>query len=430
MVSTVAVELSEIPEFVEVVGLLSRFLVIVVIGGVALSYLAHSSLAVVLFAASLASVGAIENLAAVYVVFGANIGSGLLPFLANLRNRKGARLPVSANFILRTSCALAACLIFPWIETTWNVTSMMTLIPTPLAMHLVLNCLVALIGFTFRKSVLRSVGAFLGEDVKNPNFIEARYLDDALSGRPTDALAAAKREALVMAETAQDMVGKVLPLFKEGSSQQYEELEALEDSVDRLFNAIKSYLTDIMQSPLTPDESRKSMDLLNFVTNMEHIGDIVDRNLVEQSYRLRALHSQFSDAGMAEIERLHEAVMDNFDLAIRVFLSDETELAKQLVGTKADVRKPELRSIETHVERLGTGQEDSVETSELHLDVLRDIKRINSHITSIAYPVLSASGEVPTTKWKRVRKGRNPRNILGRPVVELRNLARRAGQYI
>ncbi len=106
---------------------------------------------------------------------------------------------------------------------------------------------------------------------------------------------------------------------------------------------------------------------------------------------------------MAELEDLHSAVIENFELAIKVFLSEEPELARQLHDAKAYIRKMEHKSIVTHIERLGTGLEDSVETSELHLDVLRDLKRINSHLTSTAYSVLMASGEVPKTKWKRKR---------------------------
>ena len=43
---------------------------------------------------------------------------------------------------------------------------------------------------------------------------------------------------------------------------------------------------------------------------------------------------------------------------------------------------------ESLLSRLREGLAESLETSEIHLDVLTNLKRINSHITSIAFPIL------------------------------------------
>lgn len=389
-------------DFVRVIDVLADYPLIMVFAGLALSYLAHSSLAMVLFGASLAASGVVEPLSAIYFVFGANIGSGLLPHVANINSRKGARIPVLANLIIRTICALAACLVLPWIDQIgWF--AKIPLIPSTLTAHICLNIVVAMVGLVVAKQLLALVNGMIPDDKPDPNHIDPRYLDTALVSRPAEALASAKREALVMAEIALRMLDNVLPLFREKATRLNSEIETLEESLDRLFNAIKSYLADILQSPLDEREARKAMDLLTFVTNMEHVGDVVDRNLLALSSKKTGLHAQFSTAGMAEIESLHNAVIENFELAIKVFLSEDPDLARQLHDAKANIRKLEQKSIATHIDRLGTGLEESVQTSELHLDVLRDLRRINSHLTSTAYPVLMASGEVPKTKWKRKR---------------------------
>lgn len=385
-----------------VVDVLADYPLVMVFAGLALSYLAHSSLAMVLFGASLAASGVIEPLAAIYFVFGANIGSGLLPFVANINSRKGARIPISANLILRTISAVAACLTLPLIDQTGWLEKI-PLIPPTLIAHICLNVVVAMVGLVVAKQLLSLVDELIADDKPDPNHIDPRYLDVELLSRPAEALASAKREALGMAEIALRMLNNVLPLFRDNAARLSNEIEALEGSLDRLFNAIKSYLADILQSPLDEREARKAMDLLTFVKNMEHVGDVVDRSLLGLSSKKAGLHAQFSTAGMAEIELLHSAVIDNFELAIKVFLSEDPDLARQLYDAKANIRKMEQNSIVTHIDRLGTGLEESVQTSELHLDVLRDLRRINSHLTSTAYPVLMASGEVPKTKWKRKR---------------------------
>ena len=104
---------------------------------------------------------------------------------------------------------------------------------------------------------------------------------------------------------------------------------------------------------------------------------------------------------MTEIAALHEAVTSTFELAINTFISEDSDLARMLFDAKASIRELESKSVTTHLERIGTGISESIETSSLHLDIIRDLKRINSHLTSIAYPVLKALGKVPKTKRKK-----------------------------
>ncbi len=400
MIGQTSANMAQQPEFVSVIKVLSAYPMIMLLAGLILSYLAHSSLAMVLFSAGLAASGVIEPLSAIYFVLGANIGSGLLPFIANLKSRKGARVPVTANLVLRTFIALLAYFLLPWISNT-GVFQIASMVPPAIVAHLLLNLAVGIAGVILMKPLLHWVDSNAQADPFDPNHLVPQHLDETVLNHPAQALACARREALVMAEVAKSMVQDALPLLRDDTHGVRNDIETREDSLDRLFNAIKSYLADVLQQQLSKREINKAMDLLAFVTNMEHVGDIVERNLIGLSLKKNALHAQFSNDGLVEIERLHSAVLENFDLTINVFMSGEPELARQLYEAKADIRKIEHKSIVTHIERLGSGISESVATSELHLDILRDLKRINSHLTSTAYPVLMSSGEVPKTKWRR-----------------------------
>ena len=109
----------------------------------------------------------------------------------------------------------------------------------------------------------------------------------------------------------------------------------------------------------------------------------------------------FSNEGMKEIVNLHETVCLNFDLAVNTFLTYDPDLAKQLFDAKANVREIEAVSIATHIDRIGSGKSISIVSSDLHLDVLHALRRINGHLTSTAYLVLKAAGETPRTKWRK-----------------------------
>ena len=401
LISKTAAGLTQLEGFATILGLITAQPVLMLIFGVILSYLAHSSLAIVLLTTGFVVSGFLNTQSAIYLILGANIGSGLLPVIANWNNRLGARIPVTANLIIR---GFGVVLAFPFVELLLqNYAHLVPADSVAVFFHLCLNIFVAAAGLILAKPLLALAENLLPEDTISDEIVEPKYLDDESIKVPTRALASAKREALVMADLAQAMVRDSLAVIRDGDEKERNRIVDADDGVDRLFNAIKLYIAQIMQQKLSEEESRRALDILSFTANMEHIGDIVDGSLMELAAKKYSLQIQFSEEGLAEITALHEAVCTNFDLAINTFLSDEYELARELYAAKADVRKIERQSVTTHLERIGSGISDSIDTSGVHLDVVRDLKRINSHLTAIAYPVLKASGEVPKTKWKRKR---------------------------
>jgi phosphate:Na+ symporter len=103
---------------------------------------------------------------------------------------------------------------------------------------------------------------------------------------------------------------------------------------------------------------------------------------------------QFSPEGAEELSAFHKRIMDSLRMAFGVFMSGEAGEARKLLAEKAALRNAELAATETHLDRLREGRPETIETTSLHLDVLRDLRRIHSHICSVAYPVLDAAGEL------------------------------------
>jgi phosphate:Na+ symporter len=386
-------------EFVAILDILSSHAGLFVMIGLMMTYLAHSSLAIVLLTVGLVAAGSFDVEAGIYLVLGANIGSGLLPVVANWQSSKNARIPVTANLMIR---AIGVLITYFCVELL--IEQLSRYIPTnmiPIGVHIVLNVAVAFVGLLTARIFLASADRILPDDQVDSAQIGPKYLDENLLSSTGEALACAKREALFMADKTQEMLRGVNLVLKYDSDEKRKAISEMDDDVDRLYDAIKLYAAEILQKELTEDETKRAMDLLSFTANMEHIGDIIDTGLMGLAAKKIKQHSQFSKEGWAEIEELLEAVSNNFELAINTFISDDADLARQLVQTKPVVSELERNSIETHFQRLGSGHTDTLTTSSLHLDVLRDLKRINSHLTSVAYPVLLAAGEAPQTKWRR-----------------------------
>src|SRR5581483_6121032 len=214
------------------------------------------------------------------------------------------------------------------------------------------------------------------------------------------ALAAAAREALRMGEMVQAMLGDAVSALATQDRSLPAAISKLDNAVDRLHEAIKLYVVDITRGALDEREGRRAMEIIAFVINMEHIGDIIDKNLMELAAKKIKHRLQFSEEGLRELQAMHRRVLEDMRLAFGIFLSGDVRVARQLLDGKTRFREAEIAASESHLARLREGRPESIETSALHIDILRDLKRIHSHICATAYPVLDAAGELLSSRLR------------------------------
>jgi len=181
-----------------------------------------------------------------------------------------------------------------------------------------------------------------------------------------------------------------------------------DNAVDALHEAIKLYVVKLTRDSLDESEGRRAMEIMALSINLEHIGDIIDKNLMELASKKIKHQLQFSHEGAQELQDFHRLVMDNLKLSLSIFLSGDTRAARQLLDEKRRVREMEMRAAEQHLARLRAGRLESLETSSLHLDILRDLKRIHSHLCASAYPALEAAGQLRPSRLRKPRNNAKP----------------------
>ena len=177
-----------------------------------------------------------------------------------------------------------------------------------------------------------------------------------------------------------------------------DQVSRMDNAVDRLDEAIKLYITKLTRGSLDEREGKRAMEIISLAINLEHIGDIIDKNLSELATKKIKRRFQFSTEGADELQAFHRQIMESLRIAFGIFMSGDAQQAHQLLDQKAELRNAELAATERHLERLREGRSETLETTSLHLDVLRDLRRIHSHICSVAYPVLDAAGEVASRR--------------------------------
>jgi phosphate:Na+ symporter len=265
--------------------------------------------------------------------------------------------------------------------------------------HTLFNLALALVFLPLTGATARLLERFI-PDAEKPGEPTLEHLDEALLERPTLALGSATREVMRLADMVEIMLRETILAFGENGEKRRQAVKGLDDPVDRLQEEIKLYLTRLTRNPLPEEDARRAFDLILFTTNLEHIGDIIDKSLLELAAKKQRLHLAFSPEGWAEIRALHARVVDQMRLAMTVFVTRDLKMARDLVLEKDNIRAAERDATESHLRRLREGTVASIETSALHLDILRDLKRINAHITSVAYPILEASGELRESRLR------------------------------
>jgi phosphate:Na+ symporter len=387
----------------EVFGALAHDVVILIVVGALLTWLAHSSLATVLLIMSLAGVGVLPLASACALVLGANLGAAMPAFAATYADRPAARRVALGNLLFRISGVIVAAPLLgfavPWLE---------RLVPDPsrivVDFHTGFNLALGLAFILFTEVVARICTRLLPDLPVAADPERPRHLDRSTLDSPSLALACAAREALRMGDLIETMLRECFEVFRRDDRQKLVLLQRMEASVDQLHEAIKLFVTDVSREPLDPGESRRSAEILMFTTNLEHIGDIIDKSLLELADKKIRLQLRFSSEGWREIEALHAHVLDNLQMALGIFMSGEVAIARKLIDEKIAVRDAERRAAENHLARLRAGRPESIDSSALHLDILRDLKRIHSHICAIAYPLLDEAGQLYRSRLKRVER--------------------------
>jgi phosphate:Na+ symporter len=361
--------------------------------GAAFAVVSWSSLAVVLLAATLAASKVVAVPVALCLVLGANLGSGLLALLVNARTAGGGRRVAFGNLLFKVAGCIVFATALPWVlellarvepDTRRQV----------LHFHVVFNVFIAAVFLGLTDVVSRFVEKWIPVARDAVTVCQPRFLDAAAISTPALALANAAREALRIGDTIEHMLNGMHEVILTNDASRVNEIIKLDDDVDRLYTAVKLYLTQISRESLDERDSRRWAEIMSLTINLEHVGDLLERILEDLRDKKIAQRLSFSEAGTKEITELHVLLVANLRLGLSVFLNGDLKSAQQLLAEKERFRDLERAYHDSHLDRLSGNTVQSIETSSLHLDIISDMRRINSFFCSTAYPVLEQAGKL------------------------------------
>jgi phosphate:Na+ symporter len=372
-----------------------------VIVAAGMTWAAHSSVAIVLLVMSLAAKGVVPPDAAFALVFGANLGTAINPLLEGTDGSDAAARRVPAGNLgtrlIGVALGLAALpKLGPWLVTVVPDTARAVA-----DLHLIFNLTLAALFFPVLPYYAALLRRMFPARVDAPDPSHPRYLDEAARETPVVAIGAAAREALRLADMLEAMLQAAQDAFKTDDRKRVAEARHMDDLLDRLNGAIRAYLTGLDYEATSEVDQRRIEEILTFSTNLEHAGDVVDKNLLGHAAKRSKRNVPLSSTETEEVATIVARLLANLRAAASVFMTEDVRAARLLAAEKEAFREIEASATEDHFAKIRTGQAQEATASAWRLDLLRDLKRINDHlIAAAAYPILKGQGELLPTRLR------------------------------
>lgn len=358
--------------------------------GALFAMISYSSLAAVLLTATLAGAAVISLPVAIGLVIGANIGSGILAFMSTSMQNAAGRQVALGSLLYKL---IGLLLIIPVLDPLVHWIDSLDFSPQEMVIgfHLLYNTTRCLILLPSVGPMARLCAWLLPERPEVNGTAKPRHLDPTALVTPSLALANAARETLRMGDLLDNMLDASLDVLRGKQTAVPQEMRRLTDDVEALYSAIKLYLAQMPREDLGEHDSRRWAEIIELAINLKLAADLIERMLRKIQQQKTSQRRSFSEEGLEDLAGLQQQLIANLRLGLSVFLSGDRESARQLLREKRRFRAQERRLAHAHVSRLQRKIVQSLETSSLHLELIADMKRLNSLFCSSAYVVLETA---------------------------------------
>ena len=383
----------------QISALLERDFITAFLVGAVLTFIMHSSVAAVLMFVTMVAIGALPLMVGISLMLGANLGSSLLPLWMTRAMPPAARQVPVMNAILRGTAAVIMVVVV-------NRSPLIELLPdagagqTVILGHVLFNALL-LLAVPFSGLLGTITARVMAEDVAGRDDMPAHHrsvLDlDALDD-PTLAIASIKRELQRMLLIVEEMMLPVMGLLEDFDKDRMNRIIEKDLIINEALDGTRRYVADL--SAVNDRQNGKASNrkelrnLLEFAIAIEAAGDVVSKTLSQLAANRNRDGIRFSEEGLSELRGMHDRVVANIALAGNVLVSGDVGIARRLIEEKGEFTHRQRKSRKSHLKRLAKGRVESLESSDLHLETGLAFKEFNSHVASIAYPILAREGQL------------------------------------
>ncbi|HZK18968.1 MAG TPA: Na/Pi cotransporter family protein [Clostridia bacterium] len=368
------------------------------------TFLVHSSAASVGIIMVLAMHGMVPLTAAIYLLFGANIGTSFTALICAIPASREAQRVAVAHFLFKVAGVL---LFLPFVTPYAAFLSRIAASPgfQVANAHAIFNVGTAFIFLPFLTQFATILERILPDkEVVEEEKVKAKYLDDKLVSTPFIALGLTAKEIGNASDRVFDMACSVIHVFKKNDPELLKKISEEESSLDQTYRAVTNYLTKVMRQSLSVEEFNRSMCYMHIINDLEHIGDIIEKDIVYIANCKTNQQREFSDDGWGEIIGMHRRLCNIMQITNIAMATNDAEAAEKAISQQLEFAHLERRLRVTHFNRLREGLALSFTTSSLHLDLINAFYWISEHAKNICCEIITLEQKVIAAKEERAQE--------------------------
>lgn len=389
--------LKESPFFPEVMAQISDIPILAMVLAAIFTFLIHSSAASVGIIMVMGMQHLITLKGAIYLLFGANIGTSFTAMISSIGSSREVQRVATAHLLFKVAGVI---LFLPFVTPLTMLMENITSSPgyQVANMHTFFNITIAILFLPFTNQFGALLLKILPDKEGKEYPFQTRYLDINLINIPSIALGLATKEINRTFDYIYDMTKDIAKILEKNDESLLKVVAHKEDRVDILFKEISSYLTSVLRQSLSKQEFLKCMGLIHILNDLEHIGDIIEKNVIYLAQCKIEGRCIFSEDDWDEVYIMHKRVCELTQMANTAFVTSNRELAEKAYHLQTEIKKMERHLRILHIHRMRVSG-SSVETGAVYLDLINALLHISGHVRNIAWEVanegleLTASGE-------------------------------------
>jgi phosphate:Na+ symporter len=384
LISEAAGTLARNPDFETLMQLFSTHPVVLVLFAAVLTFATQSSTAVIGLVIALANAGTCTHATVLPVVLGANLGLGLTSLVAGWETLAGKRLAI-ANLALKLAVLVPLVVFLPAV-TVWVEAMPGDVARHAANFHTTFNVIVALAGAMLAGLVGRLVmRAVRDEATTEPFGNVATHLDPGALASPVFALANAARETLRLTEEIKGMLVGAWRGLELRDAELVRRAQEHDNRIDEMHAAIKHYLSQIPPDQMTPRDSQLQFGLLHFVSQLETVGDVIDKSFCHQLLKQIADPLPLAAPDLADLAEMQRRTVQRLELAIFVLTTRDRATAQRFLAEGDALKTWCIDAQRAHYQRLTGSDEVALLASTRYLDLLNSLRRISGQVNTIGH---------------------------------------------
>ena len=374
-------------EWVKIIFQGDHFPLLLVVIGIILTAMVHSSSTITSLMVVLASIEVLPFGNALFLALGSNIGTCITSILSSVGTNVNAKRTALVHLFFN----LFGCLLFIgplWIfskEIVGFFASISNDVGQQIAVfHTLFNLCATIILLPVSHLVVKLVCKIIPDKQIEDDREEYKfkYIDNRLLSTPPVAVGNIKREIIRMSEFARENINLSIEMLVDNKAENEEIIRKNEDIINHFNKNITAYLMKLMSKELSDEDDKKVGSYYHVVSDVERVGDYAE-NIMEYAIRLEQESLVISAEAKEELENLKAKVNELYDYSITAFNDRSPELLGKVSEVEEEIDDISVVLEGKHIERVKKGQ-CNAQVGSVYLQTVSNLERVADHIFNIA----------------------------------------------